>query len=264
MTQNEVMEEMTAAWMQNEEAARVFGYEPGTEYDEVYPKVSIMRLLMWVVSGVIAAKETLLADWKEEVRRVAEEAHYGTAAWWVDAVKRWQPGDGLSVVDGKVGYAEPDDSRRLVTAASVTVSGRTLLLKVAKGEPGARQGLTETELQSLRGYVEEVKPMGLRVQVRSGAANRLTLGGVLRYRAERTEADIRQAVRKAVEKAMDGMEFNGDLYAGRLAAALMAVEGVADVYLEGLKIDGEPWRDVVNPSYGYVVLGTDEMEYVGV
>lgn len=264
MTQKEVMEEMTTAWMQNEAAARVFGYEVGASYDAVYAKASVLRLLMWVVSGVIALKETLLSEWKEEVRREAEETHYGTAAWWVEAAKRWQMGDRLKVIDGKVGYEREDAGKRVVTAASVTAAGRTLLLKVAKGSPGSREALTAAELQSLRGYVEAVKPIGLMVTVRSGAANRVTIGGVLRYRAELTEEDVREAVRAAVEQAMDGLEFNGDLYEGRLAMAMMQVEGVVDAQLRGLKIDGTEWSDVTNPSSGYVVLGEDELRYEGV
>lgn len=264
MTQKEVMEEMTTLWMQNDAAARVFGFEVGASFDSVYPKASVLRLLMWVVSGVIALKETLLEEWKEEVRQVAEETHYGTAAWWVDVVKRWQMGDPLTVVDGKVGYQTVDETKRLVTSASVTVKGRTLLLKVAKGASGERTALTEAERLSLVGYVEEVKPLGLMVTVRSGQSNKVDLGGVVRYKAELDEDDVKEAVREAVEKCMDGLEFNGDLYEGRLAMALMQAEGVVDVHLSGLKIDGTEWSDVVNPTNGYVELGTDGMEYVRV
>lgn len=264
MTQKEVMEAMTTAWMKNEDAAKAFGYEVGASYDKVYPKASVMRMLMWVVSGVIALKETLLEEWKEEVRKVAEETHYGTAAWWVDVAKRWQKGDQLSVIDGKVGYRTTDEKKRVVTAASVTAKGRTLHLKVAKGTAGKRAALTADELQSMKGYVEAVKPLGVMVQVTSGNANRVALGGVLRYRGELAEADVRATVKKAVEKAFDGLEFNGDLYEGRLAMALMQEDGVVDVQLSGLKIDGSPWSDVVNPQSGYVVLAEDNMEYIGI
>lgn len=261
MKQTEIYEEMTTAWMQNKEVAQLFGFEEGAAFDAVFSRVSIVRMLMWVVSSVIALKETLLKEWQEEVRKVAEETHYGTAAWWVDVVKRWQMGDPLSVIEGKVGYEVIDESKRMVTAASVTAKGRTLLLKVAKGERGSRQRLSEAELESLRGYVEQVKPVGLAVDVRSGSANSITLGGVLRYKAELVEEDVQEAVREAVEEAFDGLEFNGSLYEGRLAMALMRVEGVVDVQLRDLEIDGDGWTDVVVPSSGYVVLGEDKMTY---
>lgn len=261
MTQKEVMEELTTSWMNNEEAARAFGFEQGAQFDRTYSKVSVLRLLMWVVSGVISLKETLLEEWKREVKKVAEESHYGTASWWVDVVKRWQKGDALSVIDGKVGYEVEDESKRIVTAASVTAKGRTLLLKVAKGERGQRGALTEEELKSLKGYVEAVKPIGLMVDVRSGAANKVSLGGTLRYRAELIEEDVKAAVIAAVEDAFDGLEFNGSLYEGRLAMALMRVEGVVDVHLDGLQIDGSEWEEVVIPGSGYVILGDDKMKY---
>lgn len=264
MTQKEIMEEMTTAWMKNKEAARVFGYEVGASFDDVYPKASVIRMLMWVVSGVIALKETMLQEWKEEVRKVAEDTHYGTAGWWVETVKRWQMGDPLSVIDGKVGYKVENASKRIVTAASVTAMGRTLMLKVAKGKRGQRAPLTEAERRSLKGYVEEVKPVGLKVVVISGAANRVSLGGTIRYKAELLEEDVRAAVREAVESSFDGLEFNGTLYEGRLAMALMNVDGVEDVHLAGLKIDNTTWEDYVVPSSGYVVLGEDRLNYVRV
>lgn len=261
MTQKEVMEEMTSAWMANEEAARVFGFEVGATFDSVYAPVSVVRLLMWVVSGVIALKETLLEEWKEEVRTVAEDTHYGTARWWVETVKRWQPGDALTVKDGKVCYEEEDASKRVVTSASVTAQGRTLLLKVAKGASGERRALSEEEVESLRGYVEAVKPVGLMVRVMSGGANQLTLGGVVRYRAELNEAEVKARVREAVERLMDGVAFNGALYEGRLTQALMQVEGVEDVHLTELLLDGSAWSDVVTPASGYVAMGSDKLRY---
>lgn len=255
------MEEMTTDWMQNEEAARLWGFEVGASFDEVYAPVSMVRLMMWVVSGVIALKETLLSEWKAEVKAVAEETHYGTAAWWVDVVKRWQRGDVLTVKEGKACYEVEDASKRVVTAASVTERGRTLLVKVAKGDVANRQGLNAEEMEELRGYVEQVKPLGVMVTVSSSDANMVDITGVLRYKAERNEQEVREAVARAVGQAFDGLEFNGDLYEGRLAMAIMQVDGVVAVTLGELKIDGQVWSDVVNPSSGYVRMGTDGMNY---
>lgn len=264
MTQKEVMDEMTVQWMHNEEASRVFDFEVGASFDAVFPKASIVRLLMWVCSGVIALKETLLGEWKREVEQVALATHYGTAQWWVEAVKRWQPGDVLDVIDGRVGYAEEDAGRRVVTAASVTAEGRTLLLKVAKGDVGHREPLTTDELEGLRGYVDAVKPLGIMAKVISGPANRVSVGGVVRYRSEMDEQTVRDAVKQAVEKACDGLSFNGTLYAGRLTMAVMSVDGVVDANLGGLQIDGVDWTDSVVPTSGYVEFGGEELEFVKV
>ena len=188
--------------MENAGVAQLFGFTAGASFDDVYARVSVVRLLIWVVSYVIAAKETAYEDWEEEVRAVADATHYGTEAWWVEAAKAWQEGDALTVVDGRVGYAVVDPTHRVVTAASVNTEGRTLRLKVAKGAVGSLQALTASQLEAFQGYVEAVKPVGLHVTATSGVANVVKLQGTVRYSAELNKSDVKAAVRGALTAAM--------------------------------------------------------------
>ena len=263
-SRREIEEELQRRWMENAGVAQLFGFTAGASFDDVYARVSVVRLLIWVVSYVIAAKETAYEDWEEEVRAVADATHYGTEAWWVEAAKAWQEGDALTVVDGRVGYAVVDPTHRVVTAASVNTEGRTLRLKVAKGAVGSLQALTASQLEAFQGYVEAVKPVGLHVTATSGVANVVKLQGTVRYSAELNKSDVKAAVRGALKAAMSELRFGGRLYAGRLAAAMMAVPGVEDVHLTGMTIDGTGWSDSTEPSAGYCVPGADEMIYEGV
>ena len=216
-----------------------------------------MRLLLWVVSYVIAAKETAYEDWEEEVRAVADATHYGTEAWWVETAKAWQEGDALTVVDGRVCYATVDPTHRVVTSAAISTLGRTLRLKVAKGEPGSLQALTASQLEAFQGYYMLIFLMGY-------VANVVRMSGTVRYSAELNQGDVRQAVREKLTAVMGELPFGGRLYAGRLAAAMMAVEGVEDVNLTVLTVDGQLWTDWTEPSAGYCVPGPDELNYEGV
>lgn len=260
----EIEEELQRRWMGNAGVAQLFGFTAGASFDSVYARVSVMRLLLWVVSYVIAAKETSYEDWEEELRAVADSTHYGTEAWWVETAKAWQEGDALTVADGRVGYATVDASHRVVTSAAISTVGRTLRLKVAKGGPGSLQALTAEQLTAFQGYVESVKPVGLHVTATSGAANVVGMSGTVRYAAELSRSQVAAAVREALTATMEELPFGGRLYAGRLAAAMMAVEGVEDVHLTVLTIDGVEWNDWTEPSAGYCVPGPDELNYEGV
>jgi hypothetical protein len=263
-SRREIEEELQRRWMENAGVAQLFGFTAGASFDDVYARVSVVRLLMWVVSYVIAAKETAYEDWEEEVRAVADATHYGTEAWWVETAKAWQEGDALTVADGRVRYATVDATHRVVTSAAISTLGRTLRLKVAKGEPGGLQALTTSQLEAFQGYVESVKPVGLHVTVTSGSANVIGMSGTVRYSAELNQGDVRQAVREKLTAVMGELPFGGRLYAGRLAAAMMAVEGVEDVNLTVLTVDGQLWTDWTEPSAGYCVPGPDELNYEGV
>lgn len=261
MTTNEVFEEMTSKWMNDSGVANLYGFAVGSRFDDVYSKVSVVRMIFWVVSYVMALKETMLEDWKKDVQDVASETHYGTSAWWVAKAKAWQKGDSLTIVDGKVDYEHVDETKRVVTAASVNVVGRTLRLKVAKGNSGSLSGLSQDELDSMNGYVERIKPMGLMVQVTSGGANVLKLYGKVRYRGELTKDDVKQHVRIAMNDMLQNLEFNGTLYSGRIVRTIVDVDGVEDVYLSRMTMDGVEWNDSVVPTNGYASLNIDGLEY---
>ena len=260
-SRREIEEELQRRWMENAGVAQLFGFSVGSSFDSVYARVSVMRLLLWVVSYVIAAKETAYEDWEEEVRAVADSTHYGTEAWWVETAKAWQEGDTLTVSGGRVSYGETNLSRRVVTSAAISTVGRTLHLKVAKGEPGHLQALTAEQLAAFQGYVESVKPVGLHVTATSGVANVVGVSGTVRYAAELNRSQVASSVREAMTSAMESLPFGGRLYAGRLASAMMAVEGVEDVHLTLLTIDGVAWTDWTEPSAGYCVPGEDKLNY---
>lgn len=264
ISRKEIEDELQRAWMGNEGVAELFGFEVGTSFDAVYARVSVVRLLFWVVSYVAAAREQLYDDWKEEVRAVAETTHYGTEPWWLEAVKAWQEGDELEEIGGRMAYRVVDESKRVVTAVSVGVAWRELNIKVAKGEAGALEALSAEQCAMLQGYCNKVRPLGVKVRVKSGEANVVGLGGRVRYAAERNPRDVKQSVKEAVAAMLTDLRFGGTLYEGRLEAAIMGVDGVEDVQLGGLTLDGAAWSDSVVPGSGYCVPGDDGMEYIAV
>lgn len=261
MTTNEVFEELTNKWMANEEAARVFGYNVGDNFDDHYSKVSVIRLLFWVVASVIALKETLLDEWKESVKKVAEDTHYGTSAWWKKAAFDYEVGKDLVVVDGKVGYATIDESKRIITAASVTELGRVIKIKVAKGEVGNLSPLSAEELQSFNGYLNAIKPLGLIVSASSESANNVIVNGVLTYEGEYLKSDIEERVNEAINGYLKNLEFGGIFYIGRMVSEILKVDGVVNADIDSVMIDNVNVDGKASPSSGYAILSANNFTY---
>lgn len=261
MSREEVYESLTTTFMNNAVASELFGFKKGAGFDDEFSRVSLVRLLFYVVSYVIALKETKLQEWKDAVQSVAEETHYGTASWWIAKAKSWQEGDGLSIIDGKVDYPTVRPEKRVITAASVTVNGRVLNLKVAKGESGNLQGLNNEQLSSFAGYVEQIKPLGIKVNCISGTANILRLYGEVRYKGERLQAEVERQVIAALNDMLQNIEFNGTIYTSKIVQTVMNVDGVASVHIGRYTMDNRDWIDSVVPDNGYAVLNATNLTF---
>lgn len=261
MSRDEVYESLTNTFMNNAVASELFGFKIGAGFDDEFSRVSLIRLLFYIVSYVIALKETKLQEWKDAVQAVAAETHYGTASWWIAKAKAWQEGAGLAIIDGKVDYPTLQPEKRVITAASVTVNGRVLNLKVAKGEAGNLQGLSAEQLSSFTGYVEAIKPLGIKVNCISGTANVLRLYGEVRYKGERLQAEIERLVIAALNDMLQNIEFNGTIYTSKIVQTIMNVDGVASVYISRYTIDNRLWSDSVVPDNGYAVLNATNLTF---
>ncbi len=232
MTTNEILTELQQSLMNNATAATLFGFTAGDTYDSHFSKIGPVSVMLYVVAYVTALKETLLDHWKEEVRQIADSTRYGTEAWWKATAKLWRddPNELLTVVDGAVGYANSDTSAATpVKYAAITAQGNTLTLKVAQDIDGTPAKISASQLAAFQGYVNTIKPLGIYCTAISGDANLLQLTATITYNPEIALSTLQASVPQAINSHCREIEFGGTLYLGRLAAALMQVDGVVDV-----------------------------------
>lgn len=228
-------------------------------FADLFGKTSVIAILIYVVAAAIWAKDTLFADWLNAVERTADGTRYGTYRWWVNMAKKFQVGDiQTSVIDGFVGYETIDESKRIITAATVIQDGRNLTVKVAKsdGNNGLEQ-LTTDELGQFRAYVQNVKPIGIVVNVESKPAAQVRLVATVRYNAAKSEDEVKQEVEDAVSEYLANLGFGGTLYVSRIIEAIMDIDGVLDVrvpILGGVLVDGKVIQNSTVPSAGYAML----------
>lgn len=86
----------------------------GTSYDDLLTdlssssKVSVWRLMAFVVASVIWVLETFMDLWQAEVNTLIESQKFGSLPWYVSIAKLWQQGHVLIFVDDFPAYAADD------------------------------------------------------------------------------------------------------------------------------------------------------------
>lgn len=227
-------------------------------FTDFFGKTSVIAILIYVVAAAIWAKDTLFADWLNAVEQTADGTRYGTYRWWVNAAKKFQFGSKTSVIDGFVGYETIDESKRIITAATVIQDGRNLTVKVAKSDGNhGLEKLTSKELEQFRAYVQNIKPIGIVANVESKPAAKVHLIATVRYNAAKSDNDIKQEVEDAVSEYLANLGFGGTLYVSRIIKAIMDIDGVLDVrvpILGGVVVDGSIIQQSTVPSAGYAML----------
>ena len=245
MSTQEILTDLQNQLMANPVAAALFGYQTGDNYDSHFSRIGAVSVILYVVAYVIALKERLLDQWKEEVRQVADSTRYGTEAWWKAAAKAWREGEQTTVTDGQVAYASEATPATVtpVAYATITAAGRLLTLKVAADQGGNPTPLSSTQLAQFQGYADAIKPLGLAVRCVSGPANPIALHATITYNPELSQSAVDAAVQTAINNHCAEIEFGGTLYVGRLAAAIMQAQGVIDCHIHSITI-----RNTANPT----------------
>lgn len=262
MNQEEIFEEMQRRLMNDEVAAALYGFVPGDAFDDHFSRVSVTRLIMYVCSCIYALVGVKLDDWQREVNATADATRYGTEAWWKEQVLGFQYGHSVEVIDGKMGYEEEDPEARVVAAATIATVGRTLTIKVAKGAAGSREALDGDELEALQSYVDAIKPVGIKAEVTSGSAGTVALTATVTYSGQRTRAVVEEEVEAAIGRALGDLAFGGTLYSSAIIEAVLAVEGVDDIYILMISLDGTAFHGEAVPPTGYATLGTSTINYI--
>lgn len=262
MNQEEIFEEMQRRLMNDEVAASLWEFSVGDAFDDHFSRVSVTRLIMYVCSCIYALVGVKLDDWQREVNATADETRYGTEAWWKEQVLGFQYGHSVEVIDGRMGYAEDDAEARIVTAATIATVGRTLSIKVAKGAAGSREALDDDELEALQSYVNAIKPVGITADVTSGSAGTVALTATVTYSGQRTRAVVEEEVEAAIGRVLGDLAFGGTLYSSAIIDAVLAVDGVDDMYISTITLDGETFQGAAVPPAGYAILGTSTINYI--
>lgn len=266
MNTEEVYKELQEEFMQQASGKGLFGLtsqDSGKSFESLFGRTTVIAILLYAVAYVIALKDRMLDLWQQEVEKTALKTRYGTWSWWIEAAKNFQYGDTTEVIDGTVGYRTTDQTKRIVTAATVVQTGRTLTIKAAKGISGSLQKLTEEEKSAFDGYIQNIKPLGVNVMVMSTDADRVVVEGEVTYNSEAGSETMKNRVIEALNEYFASLQFGGTIFLSQVVDAIMDVEGVIDVEISSLKVSDTEVRRQYIPISGYAqVVNSDGLVMV--
>jgi hypothetical protein len=235
---NSIKKNLTDTYISNEVIINKYNLDVNKTFDEQFSKVSIESILFYVVAYIIYLREKAHELWQSDVEATALETRYGTKQWWHKVALMWQYGDEIKVTENAtLEYDTIDTTKQIVKYCAVVATGRTVYLRVAKkiGEDLAK--LTDEEIISFKRYLNEMKPLGIRVVGESLNACSLSIYGNIYYNAEKEKNELETNIQTAIKDYLSSITFGGIIFTSKITDAIQAVEGVTDVSINIMGYD---------------------------
>ena len=236
---SDVKNEVTAEFMRNEAAAKVYGFEPGSPFNDVFSAASIENILLYVWAVCAWSVEQLVDLHKKEVAAEVERIIPHRPKWYRDKVLAFMAGKELeedSDTYDTAGMTESEVAACLVVKHAVATESRDaslLTIKVASGDSGNRHPLTEIQEKQLRAYINEIKDAGVRIALVNMEADTFGCTVDVYYNALLEPGLVKTACEAAIREYIENLPFNGEYTNMALVDCLQALEGVRIVELRG-------------------------------
>ena len=233
--------ELKKAFMQDATLQNKYGFEPEREFDDVFSKVSIESILLYIVAAAIWTLEKLFDTHTKEVTDYIATMKPHSLRWYVEKAKAFMYG--YPLIEGTDQYntegMEDEDitAAKIVTFAACTESEATLYLKVARSVGGHPAALDESQKSAFKAYLQEIKDAGVRIDVISEEGDYLTLDMVIYYdplilnEDGENKSTGEKTVENAIKQYIENIPFNGEFRKNELVDTIQAVPGVEMVEL---------------------------------
>lgn len=208
-------------------------------------KMSILDAFTWVTSACIWTFENVLDVFKVDLARDLQNRINGTSAYYANAMLKYQHGDELVMNEEGTQFSYPtvDPTKRIITKVAYSENeeigfhDKELLLKVAKGEPGHYEHLTEDELLSARAYLRQIAFAGTHFVMVSRKGDVLIPRVTVYYDGAVPVEDVYTNIENALNNFIANIDFNGVIYAQKVIDAIQTAEHVVDVYVDNNATD---------------------------
>lgn len=236
------------------------------------------KMAFWThLKHVMAAIAQELKLYMDTIKESAKREHilFGTAQWWIENAKAFQYGDYVKVVNGKIGYQVPDLKKQIVKYVAVeAIEGGGLKMKIAK-EKG--KALDTQELQAFTAYMEQVKLLGIDLQIISQPATPMKL--VMSIEVDKQVAaqilnpNLTESptLHQVITQYYETQAFNSTFYLSKLIDEIQKIEGVKDVFIESAQYrtgtgTGTEYHDIkskaISPSGFFNLHSKSQITYI--
>ncbi len=221
---------------------------------------SVWRLKAFIAAVIQTITETLWDVFKAEIEAKLEVIPSNGKSLAAES-KKFQFGDLLQFnLDGTYGYAEVDEEKQIIKRVAITSTIGGTQVKVAGELNGNPEELSNEELTSFQGYLNEIQFAEKRYVAVSAPSDKLKTPLTVYYNAIHPKATIQANVESAVNAFIgnlnEELNFDGSFLVLDLLIAVRNVTGVVNVTNEGIeaRADAGDFTEVdriYNPVSGY-------------
>ncbi len=259
-TTAEIKKTMTDAFLADATIRARYGLKAGATWSGSFSDVSLENVLLWVVAACCHVVEVLTEQWVTEVEGQMASAVVASVPWYYKMARAFQYGDGLVFFDDtcRYGYATEDERKQVVKYAAVRDRGTSVEILVSGEEDDMPVPLSDSVLTAFKQYMNRVKVAGIVLNIRSQAADRMTIAArvwvdPLVIAPDGTLiADGTRPVDEAIAAYLKNIVYGGTFNKTKLVDAIQAVEGVEDVELgtcQYMAADSTVWSTVNGNNY---------------
>lgn len=212
------------------------------------------RIVKYIIAQVMDSFQNLWEVFREQVNDLALDGHYGTARWYVAKALQYQYGHDLVFTPLDAVYDPVDTSARVVSQAAVEEAAYKVILKASRLVNGVPQPLTADQRVGLQDFINEIKPVGIRVVVRSAFPDGLRVYGQMVGDAKQGLAAIEAAGQAAITAYITNLDFNGVFSINQMRQRVLAVPGMIDFNVDAVAsrlANGTSWVAITRVRRAY-------------
>lgn len=208
-------------------------------------KMSILDAFTWVTSACIWTFENILDVFKVDLAKDLQNRINGNAAYYANALLKYQSGDELEMNAEGTAFSYPtiDETKRVITRVSYSeyqeegFYDKQLMLKIATGDPGAYERVSDEELLAIRAYFSQIAFAGTHATVVSRKGDVLIPRVTVYYDGAVSEEEVYTNIENSLNEFIANVNFDGLIYTQKIIDAIQRSEHVVDVYIDNTSSD---------------------------
>ena len=262
-TINEIKQTITTAFMENETLAAAYGYARGTNFDDVFSRVSLESIMFYIVASAMFVVESMFDVLRVGVDDALAQRLTHNRQWYTNTAREFQFGDEINPETGR--YDIIDISKQVVNHAAVDEINGMLRLKVATMDGEELAPLSSAQLTAFTGYMQLVKDAGVVIEIITAPGDDLRLVIDILYdplvldNTGQAFDGSDEPAKDAILNYIKNLPFNGEFRIVALTDALQAAQGVVipTVISAYSKYAAWDWSAInvrVKPNSGYMVI----------
>jgi len=235
-----VKQSITSEWTANEVVQQKYALDTNKSFDEQFSAVSLENIIFIVITAAVCALENLFDVHAAEVNAELATKMPHTARWYANKVLRFQYPNRNLVADtdryDNTGLTATEVAAlEVVKFCAVADKLGELQIKVAKGDAGAREVLSNDEVAGLEYYLSEIRDAGVKTVVVNRQADKFYATIDVYYNPLLLNP-AEKPVEAAVKQYISNLDFNAALTTTLLVDKMQAVEGVKLVNIESADV----------------------------